>query len=119
MIAALPNVLAAVPELGGSVTVRVGNSDYQTQATGTTATFPVARNWPVSKGVFFSTADATSYASVVVLGQTVADNLFTKGADPIGQYVVLNNVLFQVIGLMAVRGASPPDRTPLTRRAPI
>jgi len=107
MIAALPNVLAAVPELGGNVTVRVGNSDYQTQATGTTATFPVARNWPVSKGIFFSTADVKSYAAVVVLGQTVADNLFAKGADPVGQYVVLNNVLFQVIGLMAVRGASP------------
>jgi len=107
MIAALPNVLAAVPELGGSVTVRVGSSDYQTQATGTTATFPVARNWPVSRGVFFSTTDAKSYASVVVLGQTVADNLFAKGVDPVGQYVVLNNVLFQVIGLMAVRGASP------------
>ena len=107
MIAALPNVLAAVPELGGSVTVRVGNADYQTQATGTTATFPVARNWPVSKGVFFSTADVKSYASVVVLGQTVADRLFAQGVDPVGQYVVLNTVLFQVIGLMAVRGASP------------
>ena len=44
---------------------------------------------------------------MVVLGQTVADNLFPKDVDPIGQYVVLNNVLFQVIGLMAVRGASP------------
>jgi len=107
MIAELPNVLAAVPELGGSVTVRVGNSDYQTQATGTTATFPVARNWPVSKGVFFSTQDVKSYTAVVVLGQTVADKLFAEGVDPIGQYVVLNNVLFQVIGLMAARGASP------------
>ena len=107
MIAALPNVLAAVPELGGSVTARFGNSDYQTQATGTSATFPVARNWPVSRGIFFSTADLKSYAAVVVLGQTVADNLFPKDVDPIGQYIVLNNVLFQVIGLMAVRGASP------------
>ncbi len=107
MIAALPNVLAAVPELGGNVTPRFGNSDYQTQATGTSATFPAARNWPVGKGVFFSTADVKSYTSVVVLGQTVADNLFQKGVDPVGQYIVLNNVLFQVIGLMAVRGASP------------
>jgi macrolide transport system ATP-binding/permease protein len=107
MIAELPNVLAAVPELGGSVTARFGGSDYQTQATGTSATFPVARNWPVSKGIFFSTADQKSYAAVAVLGQTVADKLFAKEVDPIGQYVVLNNVLFQVIGLMAVRGASP------------
>ena len=107
MIAELPNVLAAVPELGGSVTARFGNSDYQTQATGTSATYPVAHNWSVSKGIFFSTADLKSYAAVVVLGQTVADNLFPKEVDPVGQYLVLNNVLFQVIGLMAVRGASP------------
>jgi macrolide transport system ATP-binding/permease protein len=107
MIAELPNVLAAVPELGGSVTARFGNSDYQTQANGTSATFPAARNWPVSRGIFFSTADQKSYAAVVVLGQTVANNLFPKNVDPVGQYIVLNNVLFQVIGLMAVRGASP------------
>jgi macrolide transport system ATP-binding/permease protein len=106
-VAALPNVLAAVPELGGSVTARFGNSDYQTQATGTSATFPVARNWPVSRGMFFSTSDVTSYAAVAVLGQTVADNLFAPGVDPLGQYIVLNNVMFQVIGLMAARGASP------------
>jgi len=107
MIAALPNVLAAVPELGGSVTARFGNTDYQTQATGTSAAYPVARNWPVSTGVFFSAADVQTYAAVVVLGQTVADNLFRKDVDAVGQYVVLNKVLFQVIGLMAVRGASP------------
>jgi len=107
VIAALPNVLAAVPELGGSVTARFGNSDYQTQATGTSATFPVARNWPVSRGIFFSTADLKSYAAVVVLGQTVADKLFAPNVDPVGQYVVLNSVLFQVIGVMSVRGASP------------
>ena len=106
-IAALPNVLAAVPELGSGVTARFGNSDYQTQATGTAATFPVARNWPVAKGIFFSTADVKSYAAVAVLGQTVADKLFASGVDPVGQYIVLNNVLFQVIGVMAVRGASP------------
>lgn len=106
-LATLPNVLAAVPELGGSVTMRFGSSDYQTQATGTTATFPIARNWDVSQGVFFSNADVRSYAAVVVLGQTVVDNLFAKDVDPLGKYVVLNNVMFQVIGVMAPRGASP------------
>jgi len=48
----------------------------------------------------------SSYAAVTVIGQTVADNLFQQGVDPIGNYVVLNNVLFQVIGVMGVRGAS-------------
>jgi macrolide transport system ATP-binding/permease protein len=106
-IAALPNVLAAVPELGGTITVRYGNLDYQTQATATGADYPVARNWPAARGTFFSAADARSYAPVVVLGQTVVSNVFPEGTDPIGQHVVLNNVLFQVIGVMAERGASP------------
>jgi macrolide transport system ATP-binding/permease protein len=103
----LPNVLAAVPELAGNVTVRYGNIDYQTQANATGASFPLARNWPVAQGIFFSSADARSYAPVVVLGRTVADSLFPDGADPLGRHVVLNNVLFQVIGVMSARGASP------------
>ncbi len=106
-IAALPNVLAAVPELGGSVTLRYGNTDYQTQATATSAAFPLARSWPLSRGLFFSRADVESYAPVVVLGETVAKQLFADGTDPVGRHVVVNNVLCQVLGVMAARGASP------------
>ena len=106
-LATLPNVLAAVPELGGTVTARFGNLDYQTQATATGANFPLARNWPIARGTFFSQSDARSYAPVVVLGQTVVDNVFPDGRDPIGEHLVLNNVLFQVIGVMSPRGASP------------
>ncbi len=106
-LAALPNVLAAVPELGGTITVRHSNLDYQTQATATGADYPLARNWPVALGTFFSAADVRSYAPVVVLGRTVVRNVFPDGTDPIGQHVVVNNVLFQVIGVMAERGASP------------
>src|SRR5215467_5543744 len=106
-LAALPNVQAAVPELGGNVTARFGNLDYQTQATATGADFTVARNWPIARGTFFSRADVRSYAPVVVLGQTVVANVFPDGHDPIGEHVVLNNVLFQVIGVMSPRGASP------------
>ena len=106
-IAALPNVLAAVPELGGGVTLRFGNTDYQTQATATNAEFPIARNWPVARGLFFTRADVESYAPVVVLGDTVARSLIADGSDPVGKHVVVNNVLFQVLGVMAARGASP------------
>ncbi|MBX6392093.1 MAG: MacB family efflux pump subunit [Burkholderiales bacterium] len=103
----LPNVLAAVPEMTGNVTIRYGNRDYQTSAAAVGATFALARNWYPVRGTFFSQEDVQSYATVVVLGQTVAENLFPDGVDPIGQYVVINNVMFQVIGIMAVRGASP------------
>jgi macrolide transport system ATP-binding/permease protein len=106
-IAKLPNVLAAVPEMGGSVTVRFGNVDYQTSATATSETFPIGRNWETSSGSFFSATDVRQYSSVVVIGQTVADTLFPRGIDPIGKYIMVENILCQVIGVMSVKGATP------------
>ena len=106
-IARLPNVLAAVPEQSGSITARFSGTDYQTQANATGADFTLARAWPVARGSFFSPEDVRSYAAVAVLGQTVAKTLFPGDADPVGTHIVLNNVLFQVIGVMGERGASP------------
>ncbi|MEA3194243.1 MAG: macrolide transport system ATP-binding/permease protein, partial [Betaproteobacteria bacterium] len=105
-IAALPNVIAAVPELGGSTTARFAGIDYQTQVSATGADFTLARAWPVARGTFFNGEEVRSYAAVAVLGQTVAKTLFGN-ESPLGKHVVLNNVLFQVIGVMSERGASP------------
>jgi len=106
-IAELPNVLAAVPELGGSATARFGNVDYATQVTAVSPSLPIVRSWPVERGTFFGEADQSGYATVAVLGRTVARVLFPNGEEPIGKYVLLNNVPFQVIGLMSGKGASP------------
>jgi macrolide transport system ATP-binding/permease protein len=105
-IAALPNVQSVIPEIQGSVTARIGDKDDQTQADGTTANLPETRSWPVARGTFFAPEDAKSYAAVAVLGQTVVTSLFPEGGEPIGQYVLLNNVPFQVIGVMSAKGAS-------------
>lgn len=104
--AELSNILAAVPEYTGNVTVRSGRRDYVTQVNATTAPFPVAREWPVAEGIFFSEQDVKSYLPVAVIGQTVMKNLF-EGTDPIGRYVLLNNIPFQVIGVMTPKGATP------------
>jgi macrolide transport system ATP-binding/permease protein len=103
----LPHIIAAVPELTGTVTVRYGNNDYQTEATSTTEAFTEARSWKPARGIFFNAEDVRSYASVVVLGQTVVDAIFPPDVDPVGEYVILNNATFQVIGVMGLRGASP------------
>ncbi|MDQ7250178.1 MacB family efflux pump subunit [Dongia sedimenti] len=105
-ISSLANVRAAVPELSASVTVRSGDSDYQTSATGTTADLTEIRDWPVARGSFFTREDAARYAAVTVLGQTVVNNLFPAGADPVGRFVLVNNVPFQVLGVMAAKGAT-------------
>jgi macrolide transport system ATP-binding/permease protein len=103
----VPNVQAAVPEQTSSATVRFGNFDVSTSITGTSSKFPLARQWPVGQGSFFSADDEAGYATVAVLGQTVANALFQDGQGAVGQYVLVGNLLFQVVGVMSPRGASP------------
>ncbi len=105
-LAELPNVESAVPESNGSVTVRFENRDVQTQVTATSPEYPDTRSWPVAKGTFFNDADVQSYGTVVVLGQTVANNLFGQNTEPVGQFVLINNVPFMVIGVLTAKGAT-------------
>ncbi|MBF0165575.1 MAG: MacB family efflux pump subunit [Magnetococcales bacterium] len=106
-IAKLPNVRYAVPEMNGAVTLRIGGNDSQSPATATTADFPLARDWATDKGIFFSAEDVKSYAPVIVLGKTVFENLFGADTDPVGRYLVVNNIPFLVIGVLASKGATP------------
>jgi macrolide transport system ATP-binding/permease protein len=105
-IATLPNIAAALPELNGQFTLRYGNVDHTTEVNATAAQFPTARKWDVAQGTFFSEEDDKNYATVVVLGKTVATKLFAQ-QDPVGEFIIINNVLFQVIGVMSERGADP------------
>jgi len=102
----MPNVLRVVPENGKGITVRFGRNDYSTNGVGTTAEYPQARSWEVLAGQFFSAADVTSYAPVAVIGTTVRDALFTEGEDPVGQRILIENVPFEVIGVMSTKGES-------------
>ena len=105
-IATLPHVAAALPELNGSFTLRYGNIDHSTEISATAAQFPMARKWDVAQGTFFTDEDNKNYATVVVLGKTVATKLFAD-KNPLGEFIIINNVLFQVIGVMSERGADP------------
>ncbi|MDO8342977.1 MAG: MacB family efflux pump subunit [Cellvibrio sp.] len=105
-IAALPHVAAALPELNGQYTLRYGNIDHATEVNATAAKFPLARKWDVAQGTFFTEEDEKNYATVVVLGKSVATKLFAE-KNPLGEFIIINNVLFQVIGVMSERGADP------------
>ncbi|WAR47049.1 MacB family efflux pump subunit [Methylomonas rapida] len=105
-IAELDNVEWASAERNARLTVRYGNIDYATSAQGVAPSMPTVRDWPVAAGDFFNDEDMRRYAPVLVLGQTVAQILFPDGADPLGKYVLVHNIPFEVIGVMSVKGAS-------------
>ncbi len=103
----LPNIETVVGERSSRSTLRLGNIDYATSVQGVSPGFPIARDWPVEKGYFFTVRDVESYAPVMVLGKTVANNFFPNGEDPIGKYILVGNIPFQVIGVLKSKGAAP------------
>ena len=100
----LPNILAAIPEQSSTITVRAGEFDHRTSLNSTSTDFVVARRWSLADGTFFTEMDERNYATVAVLGQTVARALFPQ-TDPLGEYLLINNIPFQIIGVMAPMGA--------------
>jgi macrolide transport system ATP-binding/permease protein len=106
-IARLPHVTSAVPQINRDGTLRLGAINHETTIVATTGDYPRARDWPVAAGVFLGAEDVERYATVIVLGRSAADTLFPGGDDPIGRYALVNNVPFQVIGVMGAKGASP------------
>jgi putative ABC transport system permease protein len=80
--------------------------NWSTTVTGTTPEFFEIRNWPARLGAVLSPEDGDTGAKTVVLGQTVATNLFGASVDPIGQTVRIANVPFQVVGVAATKGQS-------------
>jgi len=100
------NVAAAIPSRSTSTTLRYGNVDYRTQAEGTWPSLTAVRDWNVAEGGFFTEADLNGYAPVIVLGQTVVDALFPDGSNPVGKYVLVGNIPFEVVGVMEAKGAA-------------
>ncbi|MEO6367065.1 MAG: ABC transporter permease, partial [Steroidobacteraceae bacterium] len=103
----IDNVVAAIPSQESNATLRFGERDTTAQVIGTSYKFPQARQWPVALGTFFAQEDEQQREPVAVLGRTTADDLFPDGEDPLGQYVLIGNQSFQVIGVMSRKGAAP------------
>ena len=106
-IAQLPGVVAVAPERNSRGTLRYGKNDYSGRIKGATPAYFTVRDWQLSQGVFFNQSDVDQFASVMVIGATIQDNLFTDNEDPIGRYVLVNSTPYQVIGVLQAKGADP------------
>ena len=100
-----PDVVAAIPISSSGGQITYGNQNYFAPTTGTTAVFPQVRDYQIAEGSFFTDDDVNSRHRVVVLGQTVVDNLFGT-QDPIGQTIKISRQSFRVIGVFAPKGGS-------------
>ncbi len=108
-----PDILAATPEFTGNVTVSYGTqSDSSTSVIGVNQDWPSMRGAHIAAGSFFTAADVSSAADVVVLGQTVMQNLGLNEADAIGQVVTVDTQPATVVGVLASLGSSAGPQDP-------
>ncbi|HEY4133861.1 MAG TPA: ABC transporter permease [Alphaproteobacteria bacterium] len=99
-------VITSAALVRGNGQVISGNANWATNIQGVTPQFFDAREWDVSLGRLFSQEEVASAGKVVLLGATVADNLFS-GGDPVGQIVRLQNVPLEVVGVLERKGETP------------
>jgi putative ABC transport system permease protein len=81
-----------------------GNNNTPSTLYGINQDYLEIRQISVSDGEMFTDADVKSSAKVCILGQTVVDNLFPDGSDPVGKVVRFNSIPFRVIGVLKKKG---------------
>ena len=83
-----------------------GNRNWSTNIQGTTSNYFSIRDWPVSIGRIFTDSEEKAGAAVCILGQTVVNNLFGEGQNPVGATIRVKNFPMKVIGVLSVKGQS-------------
>lgn len=81
-----------------------GNNNTPSSLYGINQDYLEIRQLSVDEGEMFTDADIKSSAKVCILGQTVVDNLFPDGSDPVGKVVRFNSIPFRVIGVLKKKG---------------
>jgi putative ABC transport system permease protein len=102
----VPEVAVVAPHLTTAAQIQAEGQNWATSVQGTTPEFFAIRSWTAASGRLFDAADVAGATKVIVLGQTVVENLFGAFADPVGQVVRVNRVPFEVIGVTAEKGQS-------------
>ena len=102
----IPLVTACSPMVDARVQVVRGNQNWNTTYRGVAPDFLSIRRWVVESGTSFSDADVDNRAHVCLIGRPVVDVLFPDGEDPVGETIRVNNLLFQIVGVLKPKGAS-------------
>lgn len=111
----VPHVLAVNPSVQGTATITWGNTSVDTNFTATDYNYAKGVNFTMREGYFFSEQEDRGDANIIVLGSTVADELFAgTGIDPTGQVVKVKTasqkepggIPLRVSGVINPRGSS-------------
>ena len=101
----IPEVIVSAPITRGGGQIVSGNNNWGTTIYAVTPDFFDAREWPLYSGRMFEAGELSSAGKVVILGMTVAKQLFGE-VDPVDQMIRIKGVPFTVIGVADKKGQS-------------
>ncbi len=97
-------VAAVTPQVNTSEQVIYGNNNTPTTIYGVTPAYFEISKFNISRGDVFSEQDITTAGKVCVVGQTVVDELFTNGEDPLGKVIRIGSIPFRIVGVLESKG---------------
>ncbi len=95
---------AVSPEVESSGQVIFGTNNWPTQINGGNEEYNYIKKYDIASGRSFSSQEINNAAKVVVIGQTVVENIFGDDIDPIGQTIRFEKIPFKVIGVLEEKG---------------
>ena len=81
-----------------------GALNWPTTMSGVAPEYLDIRKLTLKDGIAFTQTDVKVSAKVCLIGQTVIDNLFPNGENPIGKVIRFGNIPFQIIGVLTPKG---------------
>jgi putative ABC transport system permease protein len=100
------SVVAIAPALRSLAQIVYRDQNASTTVTGTTLAYLEVRNWKIARGVPWDVHDEATKSKVVLLGSTVARNLF-GAEDPTGRTVRIGRYPYRVVGVLETKGEAP------------
>ncbi len=80
------------------------DQNWQTAILGVSLDYPAATNWTIAQGRGFTVGEMDEAATVALIGQTVAAQLFPPTENPVGAHIQLKGTTVEVIGLLGAKG---------------
>lgn len=105
-LANLDNVAAVSPVTQNMVQVSYSGANTRTILMGVTPDYQTVSSMTLEDGEFISESAHNGRSLVVVLGNSVAQNLFGGTGGVVGQKVRLNGQTYKVIGVLASKGST-------------
>ena len=100
----VPSVKRVAPVINTNQVVQAGARSSTGAVFGATSEFLPVRSFEVAKGRFINAKDVAGAKAIAVLGSDLRTKLFPTGSA-IGQQVRIGNQSFEVVGVMAPKGA--------------